>query len=109
MKNDHSIMSKAIAPFFTSDSSYMSTLANSEDPDEMPHVVAFHLGLHCLLRQKKSEKGKQLYLECDFYTNMHWAIPSSLYQTRRKMPLVQREERCWFKTNMYVVLNEKHE
>ena len=24
----------------------MSTLANSEDPDEMPH----HQGLHCLLR-----------------------------------------------------------
>ena len=25
--------------------------ANSEDPDEMPHKVAFHKGLHCLLRQ----------------------------------------------------------
>ena len=23
-------------------------LANSVDPDEMPHTVAFHLGLHCL-------------------------------------------------------------
>ena len=23
-------------------------LANSTDPDEMPHYVAFHLGLHCL-------------------------------------------------------------
>ena len=22
--------------------------ANSADPDEMPHYVAFHLGLHCL-------------------------------------------------------------
>ena len=22
-------------------------LGNSEDPDEMPHFVAFHLGLHC--------------------------------------------------------------
>ena len=22
-------------------------LANSEDPDEMPHYAAFHLGLHC--------------------------------------------------------------
>ena len=28
----------------------MGTLANSEDPDEMPHNVAFHQGLHCLLR-----------------------------------------------------------
>ena len=23
-------------------------LANSVDPDEMPHYVAFHLGLHCV-------------------------------------------------------------
>ena len=23
-------------------------LANSEDPDEMQHYAAFHLGLHCL-------------------------------------------------------------
>ena len=23
-------------------------LVNSADPDEMPHYVAFHLGLHCL-------------------------------------------------------------
>ena len=23
-------------------------LANGADPDEMPHCVAFHLGLHCL-------------------------------------------------------------
>ena len=30
----------------------MGILANSEDPDEMPHNVAFHLGLHCLLRLK---------------------------------------------------------
>ena len=24
------------------------TSANSEDPDEMQHSAAFHLGLHCL-------------------------------------------------------------
>ena len=23
-------------------------LVNSVDPDEMPHLAAFHLGLHCL-------------------------------------------------------------
>ena len=28
----------------------MGSLANSEDPDEMQHDLAFHLGLHCLLR-----------------------------------------------------------
>ena len=27
----------------------MGSLANSEDPDEMPHYAAFHKGLHCLL------------------------------------------------------------
>ena len=25
-------------------------LANIEDPDDMPHSVAFHQGLHCLIR-----------------------------------------------------------
>ena len=29
----------------------MGTLANSEDPDEMPQTAAFHQCLHCLLRQ----------------------------------------------------------
>ena len=28
----------------------IGTFANSEDPDEMLHITAFHLGLHCLLR-----------------------------------------------------------
>ena len=27
-------------------------MANSEDPDEMPHNAAFHQSLHCLLGQK---------------------------------------------------------
>ena len=26
------------------------TLANSEDPDEMQHIAAFHQGMYCLLR-----------------------------------------------------------
>ena len=34
---------------------------NSADPDEMPHYVAFHLGLHCLpkylLAGIQNEKG----------------------------------------------------
>ena len=29
----------------------MSTLANSEDPDEMPQNAAFHRDLHFLLRK----------------------------------------------------------
>ena len=38
---------------FYSIDSQMSTLANSEDPDEMLHV-AFHQGLCCLLRPQQS-------------------------------------------------------
>ena len=32
------------------------TLANSEDPDEMPHNAAFHLGLHCFAKIKRSSE-----------------------------------------------------
>ena len=32
----------------------MGTLANSEDPDELQHIAAFHLRLHCLLRLKQT-------------------------------------------------------
>ena len=34
----------------------MSNLANSDDQDEMPHNAAFHKGLHCLLRLKRSSE-----------------------------------------------------
>ena len=40
----------------------MQILANSEDPDEMLHYVAFHQGLHCLLKWS-SETEIQFYLE----------------------------------------------
>ena len=39
----------------------MCTLANSEDPDEMPQDAAFHQGLHCLLRQKGSSEKEIQY------------------------------------------------
>ena len=36
-------------------------MANSEDPDEMPHKAAFHSGLHFLLRQNRSSgKGNKV-------------------------------------------------
>ena len=34
-------------------------LANVADPDEMPHYVAFHLGLHCLSKQQIGVSGPQ--------------------------------------------------
>ena len=55
----------------------MLSLANSKDPEEMPHNVAFHWGLHCLLLWHNL-KGKKysFYLEiitCDpsVYTMDH--------------------------------------
>ena len=40
----------------------MGTLANSDDPDEIPHNAAFHQGLHCLLSQNRSsEKEIQFF------------------------------------------------
>ena len=41
---------------------WMHTLANSEDPDEMPHFVAFHQGLHCLLTKDKINLQGQKYI-----------------------------------------------
>ena len=38
---------------------FVITIADREDPDLMPHNVAFHQSLHCLLRQKLSS-GKKL-------------------------------------------------
>ena len=38
--------------------------ANSEDADKMTRNMAFHQGLHCLLRQMK---GLQYYLEIVTY------------------------------------------
>ena len=35
-----------------------STFTNSEDPDEMQHYAAFHLGLHCLLRLKQTFRDR---------------------------------------------------
>ena len=36
----------------------MGTLANIEDPDEMLHNAAFHQGIHCSLKQKRSSEKK---------------------------------------------------
>ena len=63
-------------PLYSSDSK-MSTLANSEDPDEMPHNVAISSGSTLLVRQKvSSEKEIHFYMEiraCDpsIYTMDH--------------------------------------
>ena len=60
----------------------MGTLANSEDPDEMLHNVAFHQGLHCLQRGKLSSE-KELFF---FYLILN--VPSSIFQ-------INRDESSW--------------
>ena len=39
----------------------MSTFANIEDPDETQHNAAFHQGLHCLYRIKRSSDKRMQY------------------------------------------------
>ena len=52
-------------------------MTNSEDPDEMLQNAAFHLALHCLLRQNQSaEKEIQYFKEIitidpSIYTMVH--------------------------------------
>ena len=42
---------------FHSGYSKQDPLANSEDPNTIPHKVVFPQGLHCLLRLKQSSGG----------------------------------------------------
>ena len=55
----------------------MSFLANSEDPDEMPHNAAFHQGLHCLLCHEQLQRKNNIFnvkiRTCDpsVYTTEH--------------------------------------
>ena len=77
----------------------MGAFTNSEDPDEMLHY--FHQGLHCLLKIKTSSDKKNNVFLCFFLfffflrkpdtpRYVQWTIPSLLYQTRRKNPVVYK-------------------
>ena len=61
----------------------MSTLANGEDSDEIPHNAAFHQGLHYLLRQKRSRNTFYLEivtLDPSIYTMDH---PKSIVSSKK--------------------------
>ena len=64
----------------------MHFVANSEDPDEMPHNVAFHQGLHWSTKTTFRERKKY-----NFYLEFITRGPMLLYHTRRKNPLVHKE------------------
>ena len=58
---------------------YMGTLANSEDSDEMQHNAAFHHGLHCLLRLKQpSSSEKRHNLEIFTQDPLKYAMGSPI-------------------------------
>ena len=51
-------------------SCYFRLLGTAEDLDEMPHVVAFHQGLHCVLaiERNKNKKLKKTCSDLSIYT-----------------------------------------
>ena len=49
---------------------FVITTADREDPDYMPHKMAFHQGLHCLLRQKLSSEKKLQILFRNYMYNL---------------------------------------
>ena len=46
-------------------------LANSADPDEMPHHAAFHLGLHCLPKYPLGVSGLQITITVSGFQPVH--------------------------------------
>ena len=70
---------------------YTGVLGNSEDPDEMPHNAAFHQGLHCLLRQNRSQR-KNIILVLEIITSdpliYTMDILTLLHEILCKIPLV---------------------
>ena len=65
-------------------------LANREGPDEMPHIAAFHQGLHCLLIKRRDIQFYLEFVTCDslIYAMNH---PKS----REKNPLVHTGSMCY--------------
>ena len=70
----------------------MSTFANSEDPDEMQHDAAFHLGLHCL-KGKKRSSGKRIQF---FFNFKH--TPINMYNGLSQVYCIEPEGRIHYYT-----------
>ena len=69
---------------------WTSTFTNSEDPDEMQHYVAFHLGLHFL----KTFKVKKIFRQKNaiFYLNYN-LTPLDMYNAISQVYCIKPEER----------------
>ena len=72
----------------------MHTLANSENPEEMSYIAAFHEGLHCLLGSKQSsEKHHSSEKEIQFYIEIITCDPSKHTMDNHKfIASTQKEE-----------------
>ena len=46
----------------------------SDDPDEMPHIAAFHQGLHGLLEKWSSEREIKYFLEIKIYESLIYTM-----------------------------------
>ena len=85
-------------------------LANREDPDEMPHVAAFHLGLHYLQKYSGYGAGLRdiLFLTCSVFSPTHSSIYFfSLYHRCKTCKLPQylmAAELPLFSVQVYYVL-----
>ena len=66
----------------------MDSFTNSGDPDEMTHNVAFHQGLHCLIRSKDLQTKKISFLKLLPDTLDMYKEPSQVYW---KNPFVYTE------------------
>ena len=55
------------------------TLANGENPDKMPHHVAFHQGMHCLLWQNRSSGNKMYLRSLNIFNGQSWLNCIKLY------------------------------
>ena len=68
------------------------TLGNSEDPDKIPHNMAFHQGLHCLLlRQKRFVEKKKMTILFEDYSLGLLDMYYGLYKAKcMRNPLVHK-------------------
>ena len=67
----------------------MCTLANSEDPDEMPHNAPFHQStLFSMTKMIFRERNTVFVLKVEPVTPQYiqWTIPILLFQTKGRIP-----------------------
>ena len=54
-------------------------VANSADPDEMPHYIAFHQGLHCLPKYPRLGVSGLIRVKVSFPVSLIYFVLSNKY------------------------------